>query len=159
MDFHRLRHNLLVGSIPETARDVDLLKEQGVTAVLSLQTDEDLSRKCPQWPEIENRYGQLGLELHRVPVRDFDPASLRQKLPEAVRTLARLLQQGHTVYLHCTAGAGRSPSTAIAYLHWVEGLPLEQAVEEVRSRRPCSPDVETIRQTTADWERQRREQS
>jgi len=26
------------------------------------------------------------------------------------------------VYLHCTAGVGRSPSVAVAYYYWIKGM-------------------------------------
>jgi len=58
------------------------------------------------------------IELCRVPVRDFDLVDLREKLLECVHLLERLLAASHLVYLHCTIGAARSPTVAIAYLHW-----------------------------------------
>jgi protein-tyrosine phosphatase len=57
--------------------------------------------------------------LRRVPVRDFDAAELRSKLPECVRNLDGLLSAGHLVYLHCTAGINRSPTVAMAFLYRV----------------------------------------
>ena len=52
---------------------------------------------------------------------------------------------GHVVYLHGTAGAGRSPTLTIAYLHWFRGWDLDTAVAYVKAHRLCSPDVEAIR--------------
>lgn len=41
----------------------------------------------------------------RHEIRDFDPFSLRQNLPEAVRIIARAFARGEgKVYIHCTAG-------------------------------------------------------
>ena len=56
----------------------------------------------------------------RVPARDFDEDDLRQNLPQCVAALDQLLTAGNTVYVHCTAGMGRAPSTVIAYLVWRE---------------------------------------
>jgi protein-tyrosine phosphatase len=85
-----------------------------------------------------------------MPVWDFDSDDLRQKLPQCVKTLDKLLQQGHTVYVHCNMGVNRSPSIAIAYLDWIQGWSLEQATDHVLRCRPCDPYVEAIRQADGD---------
>ena len=56
-------------------------------------------------------------------------------LPEAVRILAALLESGHHVYVHCTAGINRASLVAVGWLTFVEGLRLEEAVEQVKGRR------------------------
>ena len=77
-------------------------------------------------------------------MRDFDSVDLREKLPECVRALKSLLSNGHTVYLHCTLGATRSPTVAVAYLHWCQGWTLEQAVMQVKGHWQCTPDVDAV---------------
>ena len=56
-------------------------------------------------PIIE-RCKQRGDVKHiRFPIRDFDPFSLRQRLPEAVATLVKEAASGRgKLYIHCTAG-------------------------------------------------------
>ncbi|HID22132.1 MAG TPA: hypothetical protein EYP14_06990 [Planctomycetaceae bacterium] len=136
----------------EIPRDVDqLAREKGVTAVLNLQTDEDIANLAIDWETILSRYAGVGIDLHRVPIRDFDAKSLELHLPAAVGCLARLLQQGHTVLVHCNAGAGRSPSVVVAYLHWVEGWDLLEAEAFLQSCRPCSPDLNAIRAASDRW--------
>jgi protein-tyrosine phosphatase len=97
------------------------------------------------WDPLEAHYRDTGIELCRVPVRDFDPIDLREKLPECVRALEHLLSAGHSVYLHCTLGASRSPTVAIAYHHWCLGWDLEEAVSYVKKRWQCSPNLEAVR--------------
>jgi protein-tyrosine phosphatase len=146
MNFDRVLDHVYVGSYPESVADVDRLKQElGITAVLSLQTDEDADRFGVDWPWFQTHYHQAAIELRRVPVRDFDPHDLQEKLPACVEVLRGLLQAGHTVYVHCTAGAGRSPNVVIAYLHWVQRWDLDEAVDHVCHRRACSPDPDLIR--------------
>ena len=57
--------------------------------------------------------------------RDFDPNSLRNVLPEAVKALHEELKKGQSVYVHCTAGLGRAPAVCIAYLYWFQDFQLE----------------------------------
>jgi protein-tyrosine phosphatase len=84
-----------------------------------------------------------------VPVTDFDRLELQRRLPECVTALDGLLQAGHTVYLHCTAGVNRSPTVAVAYLHWCQAWPLADALACVQKTRYCMPDVEAVRR--ARW--------
>ena len=55
---------------------------------------------------IIDRCKQRGDIKHiRFPIRDFDPFSLRQRLPEAVATLVKEGVSGRgKLYIHCTAG-------------------------------------------------------
>jgi protein-tyrosine phosphatase len=151
LDYTRIQPRLLVGAFLESAHEVELLrKHEGVTAVLNLQTDEDIRTARFFAEPPENLYPGSGVKLCRVPVRDFDDSDLQQKLPDCVTALHRLLEEGHTVYLHCTAGVNRSPTVAIAYLHWCLGWKLDTAVKHVEDRRYCSPKVDAVRQ--ASWE-------
>ena len=142
MDYNRILPELFLGSYPKDNSELDLLRQRsGITAVLNLQTDEDMR----DWGSLQDHYRASGIELRRVPVRDFDPTDLREKLPECVRVLDQLLKEGRLVYVHCTAGAGRSPTVVIAHLHWCRNWDLDEAVAFVKKYRTCSPNVETIR--------------
>jgi atypical dual specificity phosphatase len=138
IDYDQILPNLYVGTYPETLGDIRELKDRrGVTAVLSLQSDEDLRERGIDWPATEKSYQKLGFEVLRVPLRDFDQEDQRQHLPEAVSALAGLLASGHIVYLHCNAGTGRSPLVAMAYLYWYRKMGRKQAIKHVRDRRFC----------------------
>lgn len=145
LDCDRVTRNLLVGSYPMDSKEVEELRSLGITAILSLQTDEDLAERGVEWEEKAALAAKL--TFRNVPVRDFDGADLQRKLPICVVVLDRMLKAGHTVYLHCTAGAGRSPTVAAAYLHWCLVWPLERALAHVRKVRDCSPNAEAIRGT------------
>ncbi len=150
MDYHQILPKLFIGTYVETAADLERLRrETAVTAVLNLQTDDDMRYFNLDWDSLLAHYKSCGIELRRVPVRDFDAVDLQQNLPICVSALSSLLESGHTVYLHCSAGTGRSPTVAIAYLFWRYGWSLDQAVAHVTQRRPCSPNVEAIRRASA----------
>lgn len=145
MDLDQILPQIFVGSCPQSTQDIDRLgNDFGVTAVLSLQTEEDLASWNLDGGRLEAHYGKSRIALRRVPVRDFDQEDLRKNLPKCVEALAQLLNEGHTVYVHCNLGAGRSPSVVIAYLHWVRRWDLDQAAGYVHQCRPCSPNLEAI---------------
>lgn len=59
--------------------------------------------------------------------RDFDPDSLRNGLPKAVSSLEWAITEGNgRVYVHCTAGLGRAPAVAIAYMFWFCNMDVRQ---------------------------------
>lgn len=46
--------------------------------------------------------------------RDFDATDLRLRLPAVVSKLYKAVNQnGGVTYVHCTAGLGRAPATAV----------------------------------------------
>ncbi len=149
----RIQPELFVGTCPRTPVDIDRLTSgPHVTAVLNLQTDEDFINQGLDWDAVHHQYQDRDLVIARWPIRDFDPQDLRQRLGGAVEQLHALLGVGHRVYVHCTAGIGRAPGVAIAYLSWMQGWDLEQAYRFVTEQRACAPYIEAIRQATLDRE-------
>ncbi len=145
MTFSQVLPQLFVGSCPATVDDINQLKTDcGVTAVLNLQTDDDLDYLDLDWNRFEARYRELGMEVRRIPVRDFDGLDLRKKLPQCVKALDELLRNGHTVYMHCNVGMGRSPDVAIAYLIWRQDWNVDDAIEHVASCHSCSLDINGV---------------
>ena len=151
MNLSQVQPRLFVGSCPTSTDDIDHLKaEYGITAILSLQTDNDLDYWDMDWKRLELHCHELGIKVRRVPVRDFDGLDLRKKLSQCVQELDALLKDGGTVYTHCTVGAGRSPSVVIAYLVWKQGFNFDEAIEHVTRSRSCSPNIEAIEQASSD---------
>jgi protein-tyrosine phosphatase len=139
----RILPNLFIGPDPRVEEEFEQLRSQKITAILSLQTDDDVHQGGVA--HAKEAAEGAGFIFCSTPVTDFDRLELRRKLPECVAKLDELLNAGHTVYIHCTAGVNRSPTIAAAYLHWRLGWPLEKAVAHLESVRNCCPDVESIR--------------
>jgi hypothetical protein len=151
MDLDQILPQLLVGECPKTTEDIDTLKEEyDVTAVLSLQTEDEFVRWQIEWGRLEAHYRESCLETRRVPVPGCDPDVLRKSLPECVRALDGLLRSGHKVYIHCRTGTNRAPAAIIAYLHWVQDWDFEEALDYVTACRSCNPHEEAIRLATED---------
>ena len=147
MDCDRITDTLFVGSCLLDHNEAKELHSLGVTAILSLQTEDDMQNWGIEWEEKAALAAKL--KFRSVPIRDFDSADLQRKLPECVQALDYMLKAGDTVYLHCTAGQGRSPTVAAAYLHWCLAWSLDRALAHVRNCRDCSPNVEAIQ--NARW--------
>jgi atypical dual specificity phosphatase len=151
MDHSQILPHLFVGSCPRSPEDIDRLKrEAGITAVVNLQTSGDFTYWDIEWSVLEAHYRETSVEVRWVPIQDFNPDALREGLPKCVEALAGLVNDGHTVFVHCNVGVNRSPSVVIAYLHWIDGRALDEAVEHVTKCRSCNPYVEAIRLATED---------
>ncbi|EXB58482.1 hypothetical protein L484_005216 [Morus notabilis] len=125
MNYNFIRPDLIVGSCLQTPDDVDKLRGIGVKTIFCLQQDSDLE--------------------------DFDSHDLRIRLPAVVSKLHKAINRiGGVSYIHCTAGLGRAPAVALAYMLWVQGYKLSEALKLLLSKRSCSPKVDAIKSATAD---------
>ncbi len=151
MDCSRIFPRLWLGARLHGEDEIDrLAQETRANAIVSLLTDEDLLRLGIDWISVQAHCDRRRIELRSLPVRDGDTGDLRDKLPDCVRSVCELLDAGRTVYLHCTAGIERSPTVAVAYLHWCMGYELDEAAAYVSRCRGCSPDVGAITLATLD---------
>lgn len=150
-----LTHNIIdprvfVGDCPQTADDIRHLATQlSVTAVLTLQTDDDRQLYRLDWPELRRAYEQMGIRIYELPITDRSEEALTERLREAVDLLDRLVGLGELVLLHCNIGNGRSPTVAAAWLHWRRGWSLEEAVAHLRECRKCEPNPGVIERASA----------
>lgn len=152
MNYTLITEELIVGSQPQNAEDMDHLKEeQNVAYILNLQQDKDAEYWGIDLPSIVKRCKELGIRHMRRPAKDFDPESLRSILPKAVSLLEWAIEERKgRVYVHCTAGLGRAPATAIAYMFWFSDLDLNTSYDVLTSKRPCGPNKRAIRGATYD---------
>jgi dienelactone hydrolase len=151
MKCDRVIPRLFVGAAPLADDDFQQLKTLNVTAILSLQTEEDGPEGAIE--SERNAAVEAGIGFTNLPVADFDRLELLWNLPKCVATVERILAAGDTLYLHCTAGVNRSPTAAVAYLHQCLRWPLEEALEHVRSCRNCCPDEDVIRKAYVHFRR------
>lgn len=137
LNWSEIREDILVGSCPMTAEDIDRIREQSnATAILSIQSDQCRVAFDINYENHQRHGARRGLVMVNAPMRDFDPAHQRQRLPDAVRALHRLLDAKHRVYVHCTAGVNRAPLTVLTYLTFVEGMTIEEAMRLIHDARP-----------------------
>ncbi|KDP21672.1 hypothetical protein JCGZ_03343 [Jatropha curcas] len=152
MNYTLITNNLIVGSQPQKPEDIDHLKhEEKVAYILNLQQDKDIDFWGIDLQSIIKRCKELGIRHMRRPAEDFDPDSLRSILPKAVSSLEWAISEGKgKVYVHCTAGLGRAPAVAIAYMFWFQGMKLNTAYDKLTLKRPCGPNKRSIQGATYD---------
>jgi hypothetical protein len=123
-----LVQELAVGPAPRAERHLERLTEAGVTAVLSLCSEQE----APPPAGLESRFEcrRLVLPDHRV-----------ERLPElaqlerALEALAELRAKG-PVYVHCVAAMERSPLVCLAWLVRRHGLTPQRALDYLMQVHP-----------------------
>lgn len=152
MSYNFIRPDLIVGSCLQTPLDVDKLIGIGVKTIFCLQQNSDLEYFGVDIQAIGEHAKKCdGIEHIRAEIRDFDGFDLRMRLPAVVSRLHKAINcNGGITYIHCTAGLGRAPSVALAYMYWVLGYKLSEAHNFLQSKRACCPKLEAIRNATAD---------
>lgn len=149
--FTELDEELLLGNHPSSPDDLRRLSQVGVRGVVSLQSDADLTERGLNWRLLSTAYSRLGIEAHRVPVRDFDPDDLARHLDRAIAAIDAQVSQGRRTFVHCNAGLNRSPSAVIGYVALHRQMSLEDATEWVCSRHRSVPYPEVM----SRWAQQR----
>lgn len=146
--YSRILPNIWLGSCPRQLEHVTvkLKHELGVTAVMNFQTEWDIVQNswgCNRYPEpmspevLMRLYKEEGLAYVWMPTPDMSTEGRIQMLPQAVCLLHGLLQNGHTVYVHCNAGVGRSTAAVSGWLKYVMGWSLRKVQYFLASRRPA----------------------
>jgi protein-tyrosine phosphatase len=110
--------------------DFPAFRRKGCTHVVTLLKD------------IENSelYGQLtkeaGMEWYWLPVPNgkFPQTELHQQLMQALPELSRLLDEGKSLLIHCSAGVHRTGMVTYGLLRW-RGVESAQAMKLIRRMR------------------------
>ena len=144
---HRLAVAARPAGEPELAEDLRQLRSGGVDILASaLQPDEAAGLGLAEEARLA---GDAGLEFVSIPVPDAgtpEPAAVG----DALDWLARAVQDGNSVAIHCRAGVGRSPMLVAAILA-LGGLEPDAAWQLVAAARgyPVPDNEEQRRWVTA----------
>jgi len=126
-----LESKLAASGRPYSRAQIDWVRANGVTAILTL-TEDPLPK---EWTD--------GIETYHVSMRDHAPPSPAD-MRKAAEYLDSAISDGKAVLVHCLAGKGRTGSVIAAYLMTYEGKTARQAIDELRALRPGS--VETAQE-------------
>ncbi|XP_053737050.1 laforin [Synchiropus splendidus] len=164
MHYSRVLPRVWLGSCPRQLEHVTVKMKHdlGITAVMNFQTEWDVvnnSHGCRKNPEesmspetMMRLYQDCGLAYVWMPTPDMSTEGRIRMLPQAVFLLHGLLENGHTVYVHCNAGVGRSTAAVCGLLMYVCGWSVRKVQYFVSSKRPAVfIDEEALVQAQADF--------
>uniref|UniRef100_U5EYC1 Phosphatidylglycerophosphatase and protein-tyrosine phosphatase 1 n=1 Tax=Corethrella appendiculata TaxID=1370023 RepID=U5EYC1_9DIPT len=147
--YDRIDENMILGALPFRAMTEDLIKNENVKGVVSMNEDYELwlfSNNRDRWSQYDVKFLQLA-------TTDIFESPCQSKLWEGVKFINQFLPQTRrlknivssscvgdisegTVYVHCKAGRTRSATLVGCYLMLKNGWSPEQAVEHMRHCRP-----------------------
>lgn len=145
--FDKLAERLWVGSYPTGPQDFNALKEEGIAAVLSLQTEGDIHASGLLPKTVWRMAMSSGLDYERFEIRDFVEDAVRRAIVPAMgrlHALFELLDDDESVFVHCTAGINRSPSVALGYAILRDGRSAEEVLAAARNARPIIRPYEGV---------------
>ncbi|XP_072299000.1 laforin [Eucyclogobius newberryi] len=164
MHFSRILPRVWLGSCPRQVEHVTIRMkhELGITAVMNFQTESDVvnnSHGCRRRPDVPmspetmmQLYKDTGLAYVWIPTPDMSTEGRVRMLPQAVLLLHGLLENGHTVYVHCNAGVGRSTAALCGFLMYVLGWSPRKVQYFVTAKRAAVYiDEEALVQAQADF--------
>ena len=115
-----------VGAVPlKCLGHVRKLHQLGVRGVVNTMDEY-------QGPVQE--YQSFGIQQLYLPVIDHHPPSFHQT-EKAMEFIQRIHSEGHSVFIHCKGGHGRSAAIAYAWLLKHRQMSLEEAQRHILSRR------------------------
>ncbi len=106
--------------------DLERLKGEGVGAVVNL---------CAERPDNQPRLHEAHIEYLWLPVLYASPPSLEQ-IQQGVTWIARQLQAGRTIYIHCAIGVGRSATLLACWYLYATAMHVPQVIRFLKIRRP-----------------------
>lgn len=119
-----IEDNLFLGN-RAGAEQAAILRMCEITAVVQIQSK----------PTEPFHPGQF--KYHTVTFGDVEEDSLMKILPDTLKFIHAERLAGGKVFVHCDAGVSRSGSVVIAYTMATKQLMFPEALQYVRSRRPC----------------------
>ena len=143
---------LMTGSYPCGREDVAALAADGVTGLVNLCEDGEYE---DGWrASVEAALRERGLQEQRFEIVDYG-----RLMPDAIERSARQvvawLDDGERVYVHCRAGWQRSAAVAAAALSVRDGIEPDEALGQIKRRKPSAEPLPHQREDLYRWWRLR----
>ncbi|XP_005103343.1 phosphatidylglycerophosphatase and protein-tyrosine phosphatase 1 [Aplysia californica] len=130
--YNRIDDTVLVGALPFKSVTKQLIDEENVKAMVTMNEDYELKYFTYNKEELSD----LGVEQLRLQVTDLTGTPSQENISTAVDFIMSHRQRGHSVYVHCKAGRTRSVTIAVCYLMQLHNWSPEESLAFVKGRRP-----------------------
>lgn len=132
----KLSDQIYLGAIPlKNWNHVEKISALGVNAILSIIEEHELKNQPFAKPVKTDDWEKRKMQVLKISSPDLEPVELK-KMAQAVQFVLEQVQSGNQVYIHCTAGRGRSASVAVCTLAKLLGISPEQSIQLIKSKRP-----------------------
>jgi len=121
-DISEIIPNLFLGNAT-AASNKKLLEKHQIEAILNMT---DTPSQTTQ-----------GIVYLQLPIKDDGQSTIFPYFERSNKFICENLKAGKKVFIHCFMGISRSPAIVIAYLMMAFSMKYENALELVRTKRPC----------------------
>ncbi|XP_014470637.1 PREDICTED: phosphatidylglycerophosphatase and protein-tyrosine phosphatase 1 isoform X2 [Dinoponera quadriceps] len=146
--YDRIDETVILGALPFRWMTKQLINDENVKAVVSMNEDYELSLLS----NTEKEWNRHNVEFLQLATTDIFQAPCQKKLQNGVNFINKFCSvpirklndpgavnsydRNGTVYVHCKAGRTRSATLVGCYLMIRNNWTPEQAVDHMRSKRP-----------------------
>ena len=142
-DYSKITDNIYIGS--DLCQGGFCLIHAEQFKMLGIGFELNLSQENNELPPKEIEVGYLWLPV----VDGYSPSILQLQIGTAAMNAA--VKAGKNVYVHCKNGHARSPSLVAAYLIKFQGYTFENALDEIKKKRPEVHIEETQREVLQEF--------
>ena len=146
--FAEVGDGLLVGAYPLDGEDVRRIADADIDVVYNLVEDSEYGEG--ERDAVTQALEDAGVGERRLAFVDYGRLGL-EDLDRAVAEVMEDLEDGRRVYLHCRAGWQRSAAVAAGVIALREEIGIEEALGELRLRKPSAEPLHHQRQDLLRW--------
>ncbi|XP_053116920.1 phosphatidylglycerophosphatase and protein-tyrosine phosphatase 1 isoform X1 [Hemicordylus capensis] len=130
--FSRIDHAVILGALPLRGRCRQLVEDENVRGVLTMNEEYETRFLCWSLQEWE----AMGVEQLRLSTVDLTGVPSLENLHKGVKFVLKHRDCGNSVYVHCKAGRFRSATMVAAYLIQLHQWTPQEAIEAIVKIRP-----------------------
>ena len=93
--FHSIKStNIILGTYPLTQNDIVRIQKAGATAILNIQTGEDMNARGVFWPQLVQKYHEVGIKTtFSYPISDKNEKDYIEALFDCSQHLNDLIDE------------------------------------------------------------------
>ncbi|XP_065212810.1 phosphatidylglycerophosphatase and protein-tyrosine phosphatase 1 [Planococcus citri] len=131
--YNRIDENVILGALPLKGMADQLIKEENVTGVVSMNENYELL-----FAHDRKSWESYGVKFLQLKTRDIFETPDQQKLNRGVQFINDVINEtSGSVYVHCKAGRTRSATLVGCYLLAKnDGLSPAEAISIMKNKRP-----------------------
>ena len=121
------------------------LDERGIVAVVNCRDSNNYFEGDRAEPEIEYRcFGIASLAVRCVTAEGAAGRGALEGCLPVFQFIEKHISVGHSVLIHCLAGAHRAGTCGVAYLMWKTGMGVDDAIAVAKNCRPVISPFATL---------------
>lgn len=116
--WNNIDDHVILGGIPlHNAGHLEELKNEGISAVLSLLEDFEMAPSIYFHPVAKEDWERSGIKCLQIRVADTCGLQL-DDIRQCIDFIMDNIRDHRKIYIHCKAGKGRSASVVLCYMLW-----------------------------------------